>query len=85
MTVYSMTCHARKAPLGTPLEFVNIGNSLKKALACRAWSKYTQGSSRYAMLHAKEEGAPEKKPGVRELKKLKKKEREGQGPEEGAL
>ena len=51
----------------------------------RAWSKYTQGSSRYAMLHAKEEGAPEKKLGVRELKKLKKKEREGEHPEEGAV
>ena len=52
---------------------------------CRAWSKYTQGSSRYAKLHAKDEGAPEKKLGVRELKKLKKKEREGQHPEEGAI
>ncbi len=52
---------------------------------CRAWSKYTQGSSRYAMLHAKEEGNPQKKLGVRELKKLRKREQEGQHPEEGAV
>ena len=62
-----------------------MNKTLKKALACRAWSKYTQGSSRYAMLHAKEEGSPQKKLGVRELKKLRKQEREGQHPEEGAV
>ena len=50
---------------------------------CRAWSKYSQGSSRYAKLHAQDEGAPERKLGVRELRKLRKKEREGQPPEEG--
>ncbi len=50
---------------------------------CRAWSKYTQGTSRYNKLHAQDEAAAEKKLGVRELKKLKKKEREGQHPEEG--
>ena len=32
---------------------------------CRAWSKYTQGSSRYAKLHAQDKGGPKKKVGVR--------------------
>ncbi|CAL8464375.1 g3910 [Coccomyxa elongata] len=49
----------------------------------RAWSKYTEGTSRYKKLHQEGNADEDKPKGVRELKKLKKQQRMGDtAPEE---
>ncbi|BDA49748.1 Multiple RNA-binding domain-containing protein 1 [Coccomyxa sp. Obi] len=49
----------------------------------RAWSKYTEGTSRYKKLHQEGDADQDKPKGVRELKKLKKQQRMGDAaPEE---
>ncbi len=76
--------YLNKTFMGAQRIYVEFAERYGGSRLPRAWSKYTQGTSRYNKLHAKEEGAAEQKLGVRELKKLRRKEREGQHPEEGA-
>ena len=75
--------YLNKTFMGAQRIYVEFAERYGGSRLPRAWSKYTQGTSGYNKLHAAEEG-PEKKLGVRELKKLRKKEREAQHPEEGA-
>ncbi len=75
--------YLNKTFMGAQRIYVEFAERYGGSRLPRAWSKYTQGTSRYNKLHAKEEGAAEQKLGVRELKKLRRKEREGQHPEEG--
>ena len=76
--------YLNKSFMGAQRIYVEFAERYGGSRLPRAWSKYTEGTSRYNKLHATDDGAAEKKLGVRELKKLKKKDRLGQHPEEGA-
>ena len=75
--------YLNKTFMGAQRIYVEFAERYGGSRLPRAWSKYTQGTSRYNKLHAADEDTAEKKLGVRELKKLRRKEREGQHPEEG--
>lgn len=76
--------YMNKTFMGAQRIYVEFAERYGGSRLPRAWSKYTQGTSRYNKLHATDDGVAEKRVGVRELKKLRKKEREGQDPKEGA-
>lgn len=76
--------YLNKTFMGAQRIYVEFAERYGGSRLPRAWSKYTEGTSRYNKLHAKDDGTEERKLGVRELKKLRKKEREAQHAAEGA-
>ena len=72
--------YLNKTFMGAQRIYVEFAERYGGSRLPRAWSKYTEGTSRYNKLHAKEAGAAEKKLGVRELKEAQEEGAGGRAP-----